>query len=57
MKFFLLIIYLYQDLIKKYKSSNLDFVKLNLNHPLYIMFSSGTTGKPKCIVHSAGGVY
>ncbi len=25
------------------------------NHPLYILFSSGTTGKPKCIVHSAGG--
>lgn len=26
------------------------------NHPLFIMFSSGTTGKPKCIVHGAGGV-
>ncbi len=25
------------------------------NHPLYILFSSGTTGKPKCIVHSSGG--
>lgn len=25
------------------------------NHPLYILFSSGTTGKPKCIMHSAGG--
>ena len=39
-----------------YKSNNLNFERLNLNHPLYIMYSSGTTGKPKCIVHSAGGV-
>ena len=47
---------IYQDLLDNYKSYRLDFVKLKLDHPLYIMFSSGTTGKPKCIVHSAGGV-
>ena len=47
---------IYQDLLDKYKSERLDFIKLKLDHPLYIMFSSGTTGKPKCIVHSAGGV-
>ena len=47
---------IYDDLLKIYKSESLDFVKLKLDHPLYIMFSSGTTGKPKCIVHSAGGV-
>jgi acetoacetyl-CoA synthetase len=32
-----------------------DFVRLPFSHPLYILFSSGTTGIPKCIVHSAGG--
>ena len=32
-----------------------EFLRLPLDHPLCIMFSSGTTGVPKCIVHSAGG--
>ena len=32
-----------------------DYKSLPFNHPLYIVFSSGTTGKPKCIVHGAGG--
>ncbi len=47
---------IYKDVLENYKSKTLGFVKLKLDHPLYIMFSSGTTGKPKCIVHSAGGV-
>jgi acetoacetyl-CoA synthetase len=34
----------------------LDYRRLSFDHPLYILFSSGTTGKPKCIVHGAGGV-
>ncbi|SFX74452.1 acetoacetate--CoA ligase, partial [Marinospirillum alkaliphilum] len=33
----------------------IDFAELPFDHPLYIMYSSGTTGVPKCIVHSAGG--
>jgi acetoacetyl-CoA synthetase len=32
-----------------------DFERLPFDHPLYILFSSGTTGPPKCIVHGAGG--
>jgi acetoacetyl-CoA synthetase len=32
-----------------------EFVPFPFDQPLYIMFSSGTTGKPKCIVHGAGG--
>ena len=33
----------------------LEFARLPFDHPLYIMYSSGTTGLPKCMVHGAGG--
>ena len=46
----------FQSVLKEHKSDdNLEFVKVPFAHPLYIMYSSGTTGKPKCIVHSQGG--
>ncbi|XP_053443771.1 acetoacetyl-CoA synthetase isoform X2 [Nycticebus coucang] len=37
------------------QAPQLEFEQLSFSHPLFIMFSSGTTGAPKCMVHSAGG--
>ena len=41
--------------IAPFAATELVFERLPFSHPLYILFSSGTTGIPKCIVHGAGG--
>ena len=46
----------YNDIQNQYSTNEILFETLSLSDPLYIMFSSGTTGKPKCIVHSNGGI-
>ncbi|MEW5718127.1 MAG: acetoacetate--CoA ligase [Chloroflexota bacterium] len=47
---------LYRDYIAPQENLTPQFEQLPFDHPLYIMFSSGTTGKPKCLVQSAGGI-
>ncbi|MEM2105593.1 MAG: acetoacetate--CoA ligase [Candidatus Bathyarchaeia archaeon] len=46
----------YEDFLSKEKRPEIRFEQLPSDHPLYIMFSSGTTGKPKCMVQGAGGI-
>lgn len=45
----------WDDFVAPFAAGGIDFPRLPFAQPLYIMFSSGTTGAPKCIVHSAGG--
>jgi len=46
----------YEDFLSTEKEPVLEFEQLPADHPVFIMFSSGTTGKPKCMVQSAGGI-
>ncbi|KAB2841532.1 MAG: acetoacetate--CoA ligase [Burkholderiales bacterium] len=43
------------DWLAPHALGEIAFAQMPFNHPLYIMYSSGTTGVPKCIVHGAGG--
>ncbi len=44
------------EFLAPFAPGEIEFVRLPFGHPLYILYSSGTTGVPKCIVHGAGGV-
>ena len=45
---------LWEDFLDS-SAAEINFAQLPFDHPLFIMYSSGTTGMPKCIVHGAGG--
>jgi len=46
----------YRDFVAGIAPADIDFVQVPFDHPLYIMYSSGTTGLPKCMVQSVGGI-
>ncbi|MGY0399580.1 MAG: acetoacetate--CoA ligase [Ostreibacterium sp.] len=46
----------FHHILASYEVKKIEFTRFHFNHPVYILFSSGTTGAPKCIVHCAGGV-
>ena len=45
----------FDQFIADFSVREIEYRRLPFSHPIYILFSSGTTGVPKCIVHSAGG--
>jgi acetoacetyl-CoA synthetase len=46
----------FDAIMKEVPASQLVFEQVPFDHPIVIVYSSGTTGKPKCIVHGAGGI-
>jgi acetoacetyl-CoA synthetase len=47
---------LFNDFLSLQAESEIQFEQLPFDHPIYIVYSSGTTDKPKCVVHRAGGI-